>query len=267
MPEQWLRADAIQATADLLYQQWQQRSLLARLPDQIRPYTRADGYAIQAKLEARSQLALFGWKIAATSKAGQAHINVEGPLAGRLLAERVAPLDEPVILGANQMMVAEPEFAFRLGRDLPPQATARSVSEVMAAVAALHLAIEIPDSRYIDFVSVGAPQLIADNACADQFILGPASPAFWRDLDLAQHRVTATVVGKLQRDGAGANVLGDPCVALTWLANELSQLGVTLRADEIVTTGTCMAPLPIVPGDEVIANFGVLGLMSTRFLG
>ena len=31
---------------------------------------------------------LFGWKIAATSRAGQQHINVDGPLAGRLLADR-----------------------------------------------------------------------------------------------------------------------------------------------------------------------------------
>ena len=43
----------------------------------------------------------------------------------------------------------------------------------MAAVAALHLGIEIPNSRYLDFTAVGAPQLIADNACADQFVLGP----------------------------------------------------------------------------------------------
>ena len=29
---------------------------------------------------------LFGWKIAATSEAGQKHINVDGPMAGRILA-------------------------------------------------------------------------------------------------------------------------------------------------------------------------------------
>ena len=34
----------------------------------------------------------------------------------------------------------------------------------LAAVATLHPAIEVPDSRYDDFTRVGAPQLIADNA-------------------------------------------------------------------------------------------------------
>jgi 2-keto-4-pentenoate hydratase len=256
--------ESIQAAADLLYRHWRERSLLANLPDEIRPLTRADGYAIQARLEARTQRPLFGWKIAATSKAGQAHINVDGPLAGRLLAERVVPLGEAVALDANQMMVAEPEFAFRMGRDLPPQATERNIAEVMAAVAALHLAIEIPDSRFADFVSAGAPQLIADNACADQFILGPEAPALWRELDLVQHQVTGQVIGKIERQGAGANVLGDPRIALTWLANELSRLGVTLQAGEVVTTGTCMAPLAIAPGDEVIADFGILGRIGLR---
>jgi len=54
-------------------------------------------------------------------------------------------------------------------------------------------------------------------------------------------------------------VLGDPRLALAWLANELRQLGVTLRAGEIVTTGTCHPPLPIQSGDRFEADFGVLG--------
>lgn len=45
----------------------------------------------------------------------------------------------------------------------------------MAAVATLHLAIEIPDSRYRDFCAVGAPRPIADDACAHLSVLGPAT--------------------------------------------------------------------------------------------
>jgi len=67
------------------------------------------------------------------------------------------------------------------------------------------------------------------------------------------------VVGKAARDGIGANVLGDPRVALAWLANELSALGITLRAGQVVTTGTCLVPLEIAPGDHVRMDFGALG--------
>ena len=84
-----LGPDQTRAAAAMLFDCWQSGQRLAALPPDLRPRTRAEGYAIQAHLEERSTSPLFGWKIAATSRAGQAHIGVDGPLAGRLLAERV----------------------------------------------------------------------------------------------------------------------------------------------------------------------------------
>jgi 2-keto-4-pentenoate hydratase len=65
--------------------------------------------------------------------------------------------------------------------------------------------------------------------------------------------------------GHGKNVLGDPRAALAWCANELRQLGLTLRAGEVVTTGTCHPPLPISAGDRMEADFGSLGKVSVAF--
>jgi 2-keto-4-pentenoate hydratase len=182
-----------------------------------------------------------------------------------LLAEMVHHDGDTLPFGANRMRVAEAEFAFRMGRDLPPRQTPYTVHEVLDAVAALHLAIEIPDSRYTDFVTVGAPQLIADNACAHQFVLGPQAPDIWRHIDLASHRVLGQVGNRLKREGMGSNVLGDPRIALTWLANELSQLGTTLASGQVVTTGTCLVPLEIEPQDTVSIDFGVLGHVRCGF--
>ena len=106
--------------SQLLTGHWDRGTKLATLPAALRPTTRRDGYAIQALLEARSTSPLFGWKIAATSLNGQKHINVGGPLAGRILAERVAADGSAVSLTGNLMRVAEAEFAFRFARDLPP---------------------------------------------------------------------------------------------------------------------------------------------------
>ena len=61
------------------------------------------------------------------------------------------------------------------------------------------------------------------------------------------------------------NVLGDPRIAPAWLANELSQFDLTLKAGEVVTTGTCHPPLPIQSGDVFEADFGVIGKVSVRF--
>jgi 2-keto-4-pentenoate hydratase len=253
-----------QRASDLLWEHWHGGRRLAQLPPHLRPRTRRDGYAIQARLEPRSSAPLFGWKIAATSAAGQQHINVDGPLAGRLLREKVFESGADLPFGANHMRVAEAEFAFRMGRDLSPRSEPYTVDEVVAAVDALHPAIEVPDSRFDDFTIVGAPQLIADNACAHLFVLGPPAPADWRDIDLVEHRVIGTVVGTVAREGKGANVLADPRLALAWLANELSALGMTLRANEVVTTGTCLVPLPIAPGAHVVMDFGRFGVVSAK---
>jgi 2-keto-4-pentenoate hydratase len=260
--------DLVQVAADLLWNCWMQGRRIITLPSNLAPRTRAEGYAIQQCLAAKSASPLFGWKIAATSTAGQAHINVDGPLAGRLLRERVIDDGGDVPFGANHMRVAEAEFAFRMARDVPPRAAPYATSEVLEAVETLHPAIEIPDSRFDDFTIVGAAQLIADNACAHYFVLGPATTADWRSIDLAVHRAVGRVVHQngewLHRQGVGATVHGDPRDALAWLVNELSSLGVTLRAGETVTTGTCLAPLAIEPGDEITVDFGVLGGVSAR---
>jgi len=254
-----------QAASDTLWHLWQHGGRIAALSDGSRPLTRGDGYAIQARLERRSAFPLFGWKIAATSKAGQAHIAVDGPLAGRLLAERAFESGTRLRFGSNHMRVAEAEFAFRLAVDLPPRATRYEVDEVLARVESLHPAIEIPDSRYADFTVVGAAQLIADNACAHHFVLGPAAPDAWRSIDLSAHQVAGCVAGRFEREGVGANVLGDPREALAWLVNELSQLNLTARAGHVVTTGTCLVPLPIDLGDRVRCDFGALGAVEVSF--
>lgn len=253
------------AASALLVAHWQAGTVLPCLPETIRPADRADGYAIQARLEKPGQPVLWGWKIAATSAAGQRHIGVDCPMAGRLLAFMVHPGGAELPLDGNRMRVAELEFAFRMGRDLPPRAVPYDQASILDAVAALHTAIEIPDSRYADFVTVGAPQLIADNACAHRFVLGPEAPAAWRDFDLAAHPVVARLSRGIERTGIGANVLGGPLIALTWLANELSAHAITLRAGQVVTTGTCIVPLEIAPGDALTGDFGALGQVTIRF--
>ncbi len=257
--------DKAQETARTLQQLRACGERTASLPDYLRPATRAEGYAAQARLETFSAQPVVGWKIAATSLAGQQHINVDGPLAGRLLAERRIAVGAEVPLNGNQMLVVEAEFAFRMGRDLGPRAQPYEREEVVAAIASLHPALEVPNSRFAPFEAAGAPQLIADNACAEYFLIGEAAPESWRSIDLARHAVSARDGAGAIHTGTGANVLGDPLIALTWLANELSSLALTLKAGQVVITGTCIKPLAVKPGDHVMADFGLIGRIDARF--
>ena len=259
-----MNQEQIRESANILWQHWERSEQLVELPDHCRPSGRDEAYAIQAQLARLSGQQVFGWKIAATSEAGQKHIGVDGPLAGRLLSARVMDPGTRLPLGQNLMKVAEAEFAFRMRDSLSPRADEYSMEDVLNAVATLHPAIEIPDSRYSDFVKVGAAQLIADNACACWFVLGPATAADWRKHDLAGHAVTMWRNDALAADGCGANVLGDPRIALTWIANELRSRNIGLLAGEVVTTGTCVLPQTIAPGDTVRADFGEFGSVSVE---
>lgn len=253
--------------ADMIWQLWNAGEVIEDLPEDIRPRTRDEGYAVQAALETMSRRPLFGWKIAATSKAGQQHIGVSGPIAGRLLKQRAFEDGAQLAFGANRMRVAEPEFAFRFAKTLKPRKDGYQLDEVLAAVDSLHPAIEVPDSRFEDFASAGEAQLIADNACAHEFVLGPPTDADWRSIDLSTHEVSVECVGGDSYTGIGSNVLGDPRVALLWLVNEVTGLKLSIEAGQVVTTGTCAEPLDIEPGDEVIMDFGSLGSVEASFDG
>lgn len=259
----------IQEASNLLFATWMIKERLEALPPGLKPAGRKEGYAIQSLLEKRSAYPLFGWKIAATSKAGQLHIGVTGPLAGRILQEWTLPPGSSVPLDGNLMKVAEVEFAFRMGVDLVPRERPYSVEEVLDAVATLHPSMEFPDSRFQDFINAGEGQLIADNACANLLMVGDPSTADWRRVDLASYQVQAVLIreGKQHRHlGIGSNVLGDPRIALAWLANELSGLGVMLKSGETVTTGTCIIPIEVKPGDRVQADYGEIGLIEASFI-
>ena len=258
--------DQSQQAADILWRAWMEERRIASIPESCRPATRAEGYEIQRHIAEISGQATAGWKIAATSTAGQSHLKVDGPMAGHLLADRVHPDGAAIVFGNNGMRVGEAEFCFRLGRDLPPRPEIYELAEVLAAIDSLHPAIEIPDSRYSDFCVVGSPQLIADNACAHHFVLGPATSADWRTIDLAAHVVRVQLNGVAAREGVGANVLGDPRIAMTWIANELRAHGIPLLAGQIVTTGTSVIPFPIELGSRILADFGELGTVTASLV-
>ena len=253
---------AVEEAGRIIFRAWLDGDVIEALPDACRPRTVSEGYAAQRALAEASGESILGWKIAATSINGQRHINVDGPIAGRLLASRVHHGPCEMTFGANRMAVAEAEFAFAMGEDLPARPDAYSIDEVMSAVSTLHPAIEIPDSRFADFTRAGIAQLAADNACAHEFVLGPATDASWRTIDLAAHPVRLSIDGRVATTGTGSDALGDPRAALAWIANHHATQGAALRAGDIVTTGVCGKPSAIAAGNHVVADLGAIGTVE-----
>ena len=53
--------------------------------------------------------------------------------------------------------------------------------------------------------------------------------------------------------------------ALRWFVNEMSAVGQRIEAHHFLTTGTCVTPIPVEPGQSVQVDFGWLGQMTVHF--
>ena len=233
---------------------------------QYEPKNKKEAYKIQeTAYEYWVREKLFGWKIAATSKEGQMHIGVKGPMAGRLVRERLALNRQIISLKHNQMKVVEAEFAFKLLNDLNPKHSKYTEEEVLKNVECVYPAIEIPDSRILNFNKAGEKLLIADNACAGEYVIGENPINEFERIDFKNFKVDCYKNDQFEDNGYGSNVLGSPINALKWLVNELGLYKVKLHKGQIVLTGTCVKPFTVAPGDEVLMDFGELGKVSCSF--
>jgi len=160
--------------------------------------------------------------------------------------------------GDFSMRIIESEFAFQFARDLPPSNHQLGREEIADALAGVLPGIELVDSRFTSWTSVGLPSLIADNACHGAWIKGALSRD-WRELDLAAQAVTLSVNGAVMQRGAGSAVLGHPLNALEWLVHRLHARGIGLTAGEYVTTGVTTDIYDAQPGDHLRADFGPVG--------
>lgn len=249
---------------------WEKNDVLDIFPPGSRPTDLVQGYAAQQALATLRDEPVVGWKIAATSAAGRAHLNIDQPLAGRLYRSIVMTDGAQLVYQHNRMRVAEAEFVLVLGADLAPREEPYSEQEVAGAVAAVCAGLEFPDSRFSNFAAVGQACLLADNACASQFVLGDSTagsaPTEMQLTQLAGHETRLLVNGATACAGVGGDALGGPLAALTWLANQLTTIGCGLRAGEFVTTGVTGQPYQVGVGDTVTADLGQWGQVSARLV-
>ena len=60
-------------------------------------------------------------------------------------------------------------------------------------------------------------------------------------------------------------MLNDPALGIAWLANRLAQYGDSIKAGEIVLSGSFIRPIEAPSGSLIEADFGEYGMVSCRF--
>lgn len=254
--------DRISRAAGLFATARRQRTPIDVLPQDCRPVSLEEGYAVQEALHNLLGASAGGYKIGCTTAVMQKFLGIAQPCGGTILQADTHPSPAHLRHGDFVRPGVECEIAVRLGRDLRPDGAPYDRAAVTAAAAACMPAIEIVDDRYVDYRALDAATLIADDFFGAGCVLGRSCTA-WDDLAGLQARMA--INGVEVGNGSGAQVMGHPFEALAWLANTMAQRGHALEQGQIVLTGSIVETCWIAPGDRVSVTVEGLGSAEAVF--
>jgi 2-oxo-3-hexenedioate decarboxylase len=156
----------------------------------------------------------------------------------------------------------EPEIVVHFGTAPPVSA---DIEEVLASIDWIAHGIEIVQSHFPGW-KFKASDTIADGGLHAKLIVGEPLyvKRFGADVlaDIANFTVTLSCNGDVCEQGKGSNALGSPLKAVGHLINVIAKQphASRLRSDEIITTGTLTAALPIRPGQIWSTNLKGIAL-------
>lgn len=204
---------------------------------------------------------VVGRKIGATSEAVQSQLGVRQPDFGVLFSDMAHSDGDRIPMDRLLQPRAEAEVAFVLERDLADGPL--DVVQCRAAVAYAVAALEIVDSR-IQAWDISFADTVADNASSGLFVLGTEQRTL-AQVEPVNVTMTMAIDGEIVSTGTGAACLGDPLIALSWLARRAHEFGDPLRAGQVILSGALGPMRPLYPGAEVTVAIEGLGTLSASF--
>jgi 2-keto-4-pentenoate hydratase len=223
---------------------------LARIEDEWLPAGNDDAYRVQEETLRLMAAAIRGWKVGGADPAAE-------PVAAPLLAALVQSSPARFSVTEQSFRGVEAELALSIGRDLPARTRPYGEDEAWEAVAAVHVAIELLDSRYADRGAMSAAALLADMQSNGGFTYG--APVAVATVDFLAAKSSLLIDGKEAKSATGGNPAGHPKRLLAWLANHAASRGRPLRQGDIVTTGSHTGVTVAPAGARVVARFEGLG--------
>jgi 2-keto-4-pentenoate hydratase len=216
----------IQKAASLLAAARRNRQPLSRLPEDCRPATLDEAFAIEEATVAQLGDRVAGWKVA---------LLPDGQFSyGIILASVVRRSGDAVDARDVPLLGMEGEIAFRFREDVPPRDTPYDYGELARRVVAFPL-IEIVASRYADYHATPVIERTADMMSNGAFIVGDDQPG-WRAMDLVNIPVSLTFDDTVVIEKNGGHALGDPFSLAVDMVNRL-RAATGVRAGQMITTG------------------------------
>jgi len=211
------------------------------------PLSLEQAYAVQAAAFSR-RLARgerrIGIKMGFTSLAKMAQMGIDEVIWGRLSDAMLVESGGAIALARYVHPRAEPEIAFRLKTALGGTVTPE---EALAAVDGIAPALEIIDSRYMNF-KFSLTDVIADNSSSSGLVVGAwSSPA----TDISAVAIRLEVDGDVREEGSSTAILGHPIHSLVEAARLAHAAGEPLQPGDIVLAGGATAAVALTVGAHV----------------
>ena len=230
----------------------------ARTSEQM-PKDVAECYQVQDAAIALSGISPRAWKLGAPALSAQAAMGLAEPFSGPVLPGMV--ISSPAALKTDDFSCHkyEPEIAITLARDIDGPI---GVDEARAAIASYHPAIEIINFRAKNGASHGATGMITDLGANGALVLGEAMPE--QAADYAAMVLDVRINGVSVAGRTPPPPETDPAILLAWFSGHITARGYTLKAGDVITTGSQAGLLPYSPGDLIEADFGPAGIASVQ---
>ena len=220
--------------------------------------------ALIALWEAGDRGPVGGYKIALTSTAIQELVGLNEPCGAAIFASTIHQSPADITLSDFVRLGLEFELAFRMGKDVPAAGAPYDAASIQDYVDTALPAFELIEDRDADYRNLDALSLVADNAWCGGIVLGPPSTA-WRALDLATTPVLLSYNGSTETAVTG-EAMGNPLNSLSFLANLLAGQGRSLRAGDVVMSGSTLATQFAKSGDHVVYTVEGLGAVELRVI-
>ncbi|WP_404433817.1 fumarylacetoacetate hydrolase family protein [Microbacterium lacus] len=220
-------------------------------------------YAVQSLGIARRIAAgrrVVGRKIGLTSVVVQNQFGVRSPDYGVLMDDMMLDDRQSVDLARFIAPRVEAEVAFVLGHDL--ESPTSHVADVIRATEFVLPAIEIVDSRIAGW-DIRITDTISDNASGGALVLG-TTPRKLDGFDLSAVGMSLEFDGEPVSTGSGVACLGNPIIAVAWLARAVARHGQPLRAGEVVLSGA-LGPMVAAQSGVYRARLDGLGEVRVDF--
>lgn len=202
----------------------------------------------------------LGWKVGFGAPATMALLGIDAPLVGYLMTSALIANGATVSLDGWRKPAAEAEIAVHMGRDLGENADRATIK---AAITGIGPAIELAD---VMFAPDNVEKILAGNIYQRHVILGACDTTrAGAALDGIRARIT--------RNGTPIADTTDPQAAtgeilaiVGHVANTLAAHGETLRADDVIITGSITPPLFVCGGEVLRFHLKPIAALMVRFI-